>query len=121
VGERVRLFVDTTASSFHVEAFRLGWYGGDGGRRIWTSGVVPGVRQRPPRMNAKTRMVEAGWNESLAFRVGEDRVQGTNLLKLVSSTGGQAYDAQRSCGRWRRDRPASITPHSRTPPTSGTG
>jgi len=91
VGERVRLFVDTTASSFHVEAYRLGWYGGDGGRRIWTSSVVPGVQQRPPRMNAKTRMVEARWIESLAFHVGEDWVQGTYLLKLVSSTGGQAY------------------------------
>jgi hypothetical protein len=33
-GARVKLYVDTTAASFHVVAFRLGYYQGLGARRI---------------------------------------------------------------------------------------
>jgi len=33
VGARVKLYVDTTAPTFHVVAFRLGYYQGLGGRR----------------------------------------------------------------------------------------
>src|SRR3954468_3200075 len=46
IGESVRLFVDTNAGSFRVQAYRLGYYGGLGGRLIWTSSRVTGVQQR---------------------------------------------------------------------------
>src|ERR1700743_2782384 len=37
LGQPVRLFVSTSARSFHVEAFRVGYYGGAGGRLVWVS------------------------------------------------------------------------------------
>ncbi len=33
-GGTVRFKVDTTATTFHVDIYRLGWYGGDGARKV---------------------------------------------------------------------------------------
>ena len=88
---RVTVYVDTIATSFHVVAFRLGYYQGLGGRRIWTSREVPGVRQRKPTVDPDTFMVETQWTPSLSFHVGDRWVQGSYLLKLVASSGGQSY------------------------------
>src|SRR5580704_133976 len=41
-GEPVPLYVSTTARSFRVLAFRMGWYRGDLARLIWQSGSVRG-------------------------------------------------------------------------------
>jgi hypothetical protein len=90
-GARVGLYVDTTAASFRVKAYRLGYYQGLGGRLIWTSTQHQGVRQPAPSVDPDTLMVETTWSRSLSFRVGPAWVQGSYLLKLVASTGGQAY------------------------------
>src|SRR4029453_7878754 len=47
-GETVTLHVSTRAQSFHVEAYRMGWYGGAGARLVWRSEDVRGNRQAPP-------------------------------------------------------------------------
>jgi len=91
VGGTVRLFVHTTAPSFRVFAFRLGWYGGDGGRRIWRSDPVAGRTQPPRVVESDTNTVVAPWNQSLAFEVRPRFVEGSYLLKLVASTGGASY------------------------------
>ena len=88
---RVRLFVDTPAATFHVEAYRLGYYGGLGGRSIWVSREITGTRQPAPTVDEDTLMVEAAWSRSMTFRVRRSWVQGSYLLKLVASTGGQSY------------------------------
>ena len=85
------VYVDTTAATFHVVAFRLGYYGGLGARRVWTSKEVPGTVQPAPTTDPDTFMVEAPWSPSLSFHVGDRWVQGSYLLKLVASTGGQSY------------------------------
>ncbi len=90
-GARVKLYVDTAAASFHVVAFRLGYYQGLGGRRIWHSHEHAGIVQPPATMDPDTHMVETGWQRSLTFRVDAAWVQGSYLLKLVASTGGQSY------------------------------
>ena len=41
-GDRVRLFVSTTAPRFTVTAFRIGNYPPTGGARVWTSTAQPG-------------------------------------------------------------------------------
>jgi hypothetical protein len=88
---RVTLYVDTKAATFHVVAFRLGYYQGLGGRRIWTSPEVSGIDQPAPKVDPGTLMVETSWRPSLSFHVGDRWVQGSYLLKLVASTGGQSY------------------------------
>jgi N,N-dimethylformamidase beta subunit-like, C-terminal len=91
LGDRVRLFVSTGAGRFHVEAFRFGYYGGRGARLIWRSAWIDGRRQTTTRFVAGTRMVEAAWKPSLAFRITSDWVQGAYLLLLVGSDGSKSY------------------------------
>lgn len=90
-GERVRLHVDTSAEEFHVALFRLGWYGGDGGRRVWTSREVDGVEQPPAELLDRTNTVVARWPRSFSFVVRDAWPDGSYLIKLVASTGGQSY------------------------------
>jgi hypothetical protein len=89
-GDAVTLYVNTTARRFRVEAYRMGWYGGERARRLWRSRWRPGRRQAGPSLRPGTNMVEARWAPSLTFRVAAAWPPGAYLLKLVAP-GGQAY------------------------------
>jgi hypothetical protein len=89
-GDRVRLYVSTTAARFRVEAYRMGWYGGLGARLIWRSPSLPGRRQPPPTLTAGTDMVATRWRPSLRLTIGTAWPPGVYLLKLVAAT-GQRY------------------------------
>lgn len=89
--DRVRLYVSTRAAAFHVEAYRIGYYGGHGARLVWMSPWVPGEVQSGPSMDPITHMVEARWRPSLAFVVQPDWPPGDYLLKLVGQGGVQRY------------------------------
>jgi len=91
-GQDVTLYVSTSASTFHVDAYRMGWYGGDGAHLVWQSGTVKGHRQPHCPVLASTRTVVCDtWSPSLTMRVGSDWMSGDYLLKLVGSGGQQAY------------------------------
>jgi len=91
VGDTVTLRVSTKAPTFHVEAFRMGYYQGIGARRVWTSAEVPGARQAPPQLLAPTNTVECQWTPSLAVAVDATWPPGAYLLKLVGSGGEQGF------------------------------
>ena len=57
-GEPITLYVSTTARSFTVKAFRMGWYNGDLARLVWRSKTVPGHRQRKPTLIKPANTVE---------------------------------------------------------------
>jgi hypothetical protein len=90
VGDSVTLYVTTTAKTFRVEAFRMGWYQGLGGRLVWRSADIRGRAQRAATIVAATRTVTTTWKPSLVVHVASDWLPGDYLLKLVSST-GQSY------------------------------
>lgn len=87
VGDAVRLFVSTTASTYHVEAYRMGWYQGLGARLVWSSAEVPGVVQPPLTVDEQTKMVDTAWQQPLAIDVTDSYVPGCYLFKLTSSDG----------------------------------
>jgi len=91
VGDTVTLRVNTKAPTFHVEAYRMGYYQGIGARRVWTSVEVPGIRQAPPALIAPTNTVECGWTPSIQFEVDATWPPGAYLLKLVGSDGEQGF------------------------------
>ena len=92
VGGAVNLFVSTTAPSFHVEAYRMGYYGGDQGRLVWTSATTPGVAQPAFSLAPGTNMVEDRWPATMSVQTDPASwPQGQYLLKLVASTGFQSY------------------------------
>ena len=90
-GDLVTLYVSTRASTFHVEAYRIGYYQGLGGRLIWRSARQRGHDQPSPTRTSGTNMIEAPWSPSLRIRIGEDWPQGVYMLKLVASNGAQSY------------------------------
>lgn len=89
-GQRFTLFVSTTASSFRVRAFRMGWYGGAEAREVWQSGRLAGLVQAPPRLNATTRTVQTAWRPSLSVSTA-GWPQGSYLLRLDAPSGPQSY------------------------------
>ena len=91
VGDIVTLRVNTRAATFHVEAYRMGYYQGIGARRMWKSAEVPGARQAPPTLIAPTNTVECQWAPSIQVAVDPTWPPGAYLLKLVGVTGEQAF------------------------------
>ncbi|MGW3094908.1 N,N-dimethylformamidase beta subunit family domain-containing protein [Streptomyces sp. NPDC001102] len=89
-GQECGLFVSTTAASFRVSAFRVGWYGGALARRVWTSPPVPGRAQPAPLVLPETRTVYAGWRRSLPLDT-TGWPEGAYLLRLDADTGHQRH------------------------------
>jgi len=87
-GETVTLFVSTRAQSYHVEAYRMGWYGGAGGRLVWTSADMPGKRQTPAAVTPGVNLVEARWDPSLTVPIDASWPPGCYLFKLVAPVEG---------------------------------
>lgn len=89
-GETVDLFATTTAPSFTIEAYRMGWYQGLGARLVWTSPPVPGTVQAKATLIAATNTYEARWAKSTSITLDQWPV-GSYLLKLVASTGQERW------------------------------
>ncbi|MCL2394664.1 MAG: hypothetical protein FWC87_08260 [Acidimicrobiaceae bacterium] len=91
VGEQVGLYVSTTAPSFQVAAYRMGYYGGTGARLIWQSTSLSGSTQDTCPVSYETYTVSCPWKPSLSVDITRKWVQGDYLLKLNASTGGASY------------------------------
>ena len=89
-GSSFRLFVSTTARSFRVRAFRMGWYGGDLARLVWTSSATPGRYQPGAKIVQPGSMAVASWQPSLTVPT-TGWPPGSYLLRLDASTGVQSY------------------------------
>jgi hypothetical protein len=89
-GQPITLYVSTTARSFTVKAFRMGWYGGDEARLLWQSPTVRGHRQRRYTVTEDTRTVQTNWGPSLTVPT-HDWPPGSYLLRLDSEAGAQRF------------------------------
>jgi hypothetical protein len=90
-GETVTLYATTVAPTFTIQAYRLGWYQGLGGRLVWTSPPVEGKVQKSATLIAATNTYEARWDPTTSFVIDEGWPAGSYLLKLVASTGQQRW------------------------------
>lgn len=97
-GQTVTLFVACDAPSWHAEVYRMGWYGGDLGRLIWTSEDIEKqwqfaeeVAATPDELGNDTKMRRAAWGPSLALTVTDEWPPGSYLVKLVASSGEAHY------------------------------
>ena len=89
-GTSFPLFVSTTASSFTVTAYRLGWYQGHGARQLWTSGTLRGGAQKAATVADGTKTVSTDWDPVVHVPT-DDWPPGAYLLKLDAETGAQRY------------------------------
>ncbi|MGZ0147093.1 N,N-dimethylformamidase beta subunit family domain-containing protein [Kribbella sp. WER1] len=89
-GEPFKLFVTSTDGAFTVRAFRIGWYGGTGGRLVWTSPSVPGRAQPAPTIRPADHMVSTNWTPSLTVPT-TGWPAGAYLLLMTAANGKQKY------------------------------
>jgi hypothetical protein len=89
-GQPVTLYASTTAPSFVVRAFRIGYYGGDNARLVWTSPTTTGRQQAASALTSGTNTVSCNWEPSLTIPT-DDWPEGSYLLRMDSETGPQRY------------------------------
>jgi hypothetical protein len=89
-GQPITLYASTTAPSFVVRAFRIGYYGGDNARLVWTSPTTTGRQQAASTLTSGTNTVSCSWEPSLTIPT-HDWPEGSYLLRMDSETGPQRY------------------------------
>lgn len=88
-GQRVRLFVSSPVA-YRVVLLRIGWYGGDLARRVWSSAPLPAVRQPAAVMSRATSTVRAPWHPTLTLPT-ERLLPGDYLARLDGDDGDSSY------------------------------
>jgi hypothetical protein len=92
-GETVRFKVDTTATTFNVDIYRLGYYGGMGARKMASLTGVAGRNQPNCLTNGSTGLIDCGnWSETGSWTVPTTAVSGVYVAKLTRiDTGGTSH------------------------------
>jgi hypothetical protein len=91
-GQVVPLYISTSASTYTVTAYRMGYYQGLGARQIWQSQPEVGVNQPSCPLTAGVNMVSCdNWTKSLTMTITKTFPQGDYLLKLVGTGNQQSY------------------------------
>lgn len=91
-GETIEFFVSTNpASSFTIDLYRLGYYGGTGGRFMRTLGPFAGEPQADPPVGAR-RVRDCRWKQCASLKIPPDWVSGVYVGKLTAAREGwQSY------------------------------
>ena len=72
---------------YTIDVYRLGFYGGEGGRLIFSSGLLNGVTQPACVITDQaTRLIECNWSTSFTLNVGTDWTTGLYIAKLIDQT-----------------------------------
>jgi hypothetical protein len=91
-GDELQLFVSSNpAAEFKVDLYRLGYYGGQGGRLIQSLGPFEGRTQLDPPIGEE-RLRECRWEATASIKIGSDWPSGVYLGKL-SLTGSGRYQS----------------------------
>ncbi|MGZ8765194.1 MAG: N,N-dimethylformamidase beta subunit family domain-containing protein, partial [Acidimicrobiia bacterium] len=92
-GQTVGFKVDTTASAFTIDVYRVGWYQGNGARRVATL-PTPLAQDQPDCLSdPATGLVDCGnWSQSSAWAVPATAVSGMYFARLRRpDTGGASH------------------------------
>jgi hypothetical protein len=87
-GATVRFFADAPGSRrLRIAVFRMGWYGGRGGREMLISRALP-VRVQPPcAHDGESGLTSCRWHASLAVPIPAALPSGVYIAKLSAATG----------------------------------
>ena len=90
-GDDVAVFVNTTAKAVQVQAYRMGFYQGLGGRLIVQTDFVPAKVQAAPVVTPGIGTVTCPWSPTLMLNITKDWPPGCYLLKLVGDGGEEQF------------------------------
>lgn len=105
-GQKLTFYVSTQVvdTSYSLEVYRLGWYGGQGAELLLTqtnlTGVAQGYYDSVARklvdcnsclVDDKTGLIEARWQPSFSFFIPADWTTGVYLAKFTDANGMQTY------------------------------
>ncbi len=85
-GQTVQFKINTDSTAYHLDIYRMGYYGGDGARRVATVTPSASLPQNQPGClnDAATGLVDCGnWAVSASWAVPADAVSGIYFAKLV--------------------------------------
>jgi len=89
-GQTQQFKVDTDTANYHLDIYRMGYYGGDGARYITTVHPTSSspVNQPSPITDLSTGLVDCGnWSVSASWAIPADAVSGVYIAKLVRDDG----------------------------------
>lgn len=78
-----------STGQFTIDVYRLGYYGGAGGRLVVSSGALSGTTQPACSFDSTTRLVECNWTTSWTVSVGTDWTSGLYIAKLTDQNSGK--------------------------------
>src|SRR5688500_20354407 len=88
-GEEISLFVSTNPPSpFTIDVYRMGYYGGAGGRHVMSHGPFPGVAQPDPP-GGERRLRAGGGGPCLTVHGPRDWLGGVSVGNLPPGRGGR--------------------------------
>lgn len=91
-GDTLRVAVSLSeAKNYRWFVYRLGHYGGAGGREVAKGGPLKGVKQAECPADPATGMIACTWGTALEIPVGADWVRGVYVVKLVRDDRYQRY------------------------------
>lgn len=89
--DTLNIFVSTEpASSYTLDIYRMGYYGGKGGRFIKSLGTQQGKPQPVPKAG-KNNLLECKWDTAYSMIIPEDWLSGVYLGKFTTTDSSQSY------------------------------
>ena len=85
-GQTVHFKINTNATAYTIDIYRLGYYNGNGARKVGTGTITATLPQTQPApiTDGVTGLVDCGnWNESATWNVPSTAVSGIYLAKLI--------------------------------------
>lgn len=111
-GDSLQICVSTEpACQFTIDIYRMGYYGGTGGRHMTTLGPLKGSAQKVPTMGAEpARLRECRWSPAVELKIPDDWPSGVYLGKLTTIPRSKSEPYWQSYVIFvvRDDRPADV-------------
>ena len=90
IGGTVQFKINTDATEYRLDIYRLGYYNGDGARLVGSIDHTGAVSQPAPIIDLTTATADAGnWSVTDTWNVPADAVSGVYIAKLVREDGVQ--------------------------------
>jgi Domain of unknown function (DUF4082)/Bacterial Ig-like domain/Bacterial Ig domain/FlgD Ig-like domain len=96
-GGTIHFKIKTPANAYHIDIYRLGYYQGNGARKVGTGVITASLPQTQPAdlYDSSTGLTDCGnWAESAHWDVPSSAVSGLYIAKLIrNDTGGASHIA----------------------------